>query len=101
MCCTSPPAALPTGIEQSLTNAVVAFDLDDGKLRWVKQLSRAGCGPFGSGFTSSPVLRTLATGNQVLLAGQKSGVVYGLDPDHGGDTLWQTKIGGGADSGRR
>jgi polyvinyl alcohol dehydrogenase (cytochrome) len=27
------------------------------------------------------------------LAGQKSGVVYGLDPDHGGDVLWQTKIG--------
>ena len=45
------------------------------------------------------MLRTLATGNQVLLAGQKSGVVYGLDPDHGGDTLWQTKIGGGAGTG--
>ncbi len=89
----------PTGIELSLTNAVVAFDLDDGKLRWVKQLSRADAGPLGGGFESSPVLRTLATGNQVLLAGQKSGVVYGLDPDHGGDTLWQTKIGGGAGTG--
>ena len=87
----------PRGIEQSLTDAVVAFNLDDGKLRWVKQLSRTDAGPFGSGFSSSPVLRTLATGNQVLLAGQNSGVVYGLDPDHGGDTLWQTKIGvGGA-----
>ena len=85
----------PTGIEQSLTDAVVAFNLDDGKLRWVKQLSRTDAGPFGSGFSSSPVLRTLATGNQVLLAGQNSGVVYGLDPDHGGDTLWQTKIGDG------
>ncbi|HEY4970355.1 MAG TPA: PQQ-binding-like beta-propeller repeat protein, partial [Steroidobacteraceae bacterium] len=41
----------------------------------------------------SPVLRTLATGNQVLLAGQKSGIVYGLDPDHGGEILWQTRIG--------
>jgi polyvinyl alcohol dehydrogenase (cytochrome) len=86
----------PTGLEQSLTNAVVAFNLEDGKLRWVKQLSRPDAGPIGSGFTSSPVLRTLATGNQVLVAGQKSGVVYGLDPDHGGDTLWQTKIGDGA-----
>lgn len=85
-----------TGIEQSLTDAVAAFALDDGKLRWVKQLSRPDAGTFGSGFTSSPILRTLATGNQVLLAGQKSGMVYGLDPDHGGDTLWQTKV---ADSG--
>jgi polyvinyl alcohol dehydrogenase (cytochrome) len=82
-----------TGIEQSLTDAVVAFDLGDGKLRWVKQLSRTDAGLFGSGFVSSPVLRTLASGNEVILAGQKSGVVYGLDPDHGGDTLWQTKIG--------
>jgi polyvinyl alcohol dehydrogenase (cytochrome) len=81
------------GIEQSLTDAVVAFDLADGKLRWVKQLVRPDAGTAGAGFSSSPVLRTLATGNQVLLAGQKSGVVYGLDPDHGGAILWQTKIG--------
>src|SRR3984957_19695692 len=83
----------PTGMEQSLTDAVVAFDLADGKLRWVKQLPRPEIGTAGAGFLSSPVLRSLATGNQILLAGQKSGVVYGLDPDHGGDVLWQTKIG--------
>src|SRR5258706_1686635 len=82
-----------TGVEQSLTDAVVAFDLADGKLRWVKQLVRPDAGTGLAGFSSSPVLRTLATGNQVLLAGQKSGVGYGLDPDHGGEILWQTKIG--------
>jgi polyvinyl alcohol dehydrogenase (cytochrome) len=82
-----------TGVEQSLTDAVVAFDLADGKLRWVKQLVRPDAGTGGAGFSSSPVLRTLATGNEVLLEGQKSGVVYGLDPDHGGQVLWQTKIG--------
>jgi polyvinyl alcohol dehydrogenase (cytochrome) len=89
----------PTGLEQSLTDAVVAFDLADGKLRWVKQLSRLDAGAGGAGFTSSPILRTLATGNQILVAGQKSGVVYGLDPDHGGDTLWQTKLGDSGASG--
>jgi polyvinyl alcohol dehydrogenase (cytochrome) len=88
-----------TGLVQSLTDAIVAFDLAEGRLRWVKQLVRPDAGAYGSGFASSPVLRTLATGNQVLLAGQKSGVVYGLDPDHGGDILWQTKIGDGAGSG--
>ena len=82
-----------TGLEQSLTDAVVAFDLTAGKLRWVKQLAGRDAGTSGAAFSSSPILRTLATGNQVLLAGQKSGVVYGLDPDHGGDILWQTKIG--------
>jgi polyvinyl alcohol dehydrogenase (cytochrome) len=82
-----------TGLEQALTDAVAAFDLADGKLRWVKQLNRPDAGTAGSGFASPPILRALATGNEVLLAGQKSGVVYGLDPDHGGDTLWQTKLG--------
>jgi polyvinyl alcohol dehydrogenase (cytochrome) len=97
-----------SGLEQSLTDAVVAFNLADGKLRWVKQLTQpnvgAGAGLPGAGqpgavhtgaagFLSSPVLRTLASGNQILFAGQKSGAVYGLDPDHGGEILWQTRIG--------
>src|SRR5271156_3218996 len=81
-----------TGLEQSLTDAVAAFDLSDGKLRWVKQLSVKGEAA-SSGFLSSPILRTLSTGNQIILAGQMSGVVYGLDPDHGGEILWQTRIG--------
>ncbi len=85
-----------SGAEQSLTDAVAAFDMADGKLRWVKQLVRSEAGPGGAAFTSSPILRTLATGSQVLLAGQRSGVVYGLDPDHGGEILWQTKIGDNA-----
>ncbi|HZE43104.1 MAG TPA: PQQ-binding-like beta-propeller repeat protein [Steroidobacteraceae bacterium] len=81
-----------TGVEQSLTDAVAAFDLSDGKLRWVKQLTVPGrVAP--SGFSSAPILRTLASGNEIVLAGQMSGVVYGLDPDHGGEILWQTRIG--------
>jgi polyvinyl alcohol dehydrogenase (cytochrome) len=80
-----------TGFEQSLTDAVVAFDLNDGKLRWVKQLSVKG-DTVSSGFASSPILRTLGSGNQIILAGQMSGIVYGLDPDHGGEILWQTRI---------
>ena len=84
-----------TSVEQSLTDAIAAFDLEDGRLRWVKQLTRSGELPLSS-FLSSPVLRTLSTGNQIILAGQKSGVVYGLDPDHGGEILWQTHLGGSA-----
>jgi polyvinyl alcohol dehydrogenase (cytochrome) len=81
-----------TGLEQSLTDAVAAFDLSDGKLRWVKQLMVKGEAA-SSGFLGSPILRTLSTGNQIILAGQMSGVAYGLDPDHGGEILWQTRIG--------
>jgi len=81
-------------VGSALTNAVVAFDLADGKLRWVKQLLRADAAA-ASGFGSSPVLRTLASGNEILLAAQKSGDIYGLDPDHGGAILWQTRVAGG------
>src|SRR5258708_238882 len=80
-----------TGVEQSLTDAVVAFDVADGKLRWVKQLVRPDAAAGGAGFSSSPVLRTLATGNQVLLAGQKARVVYRLDPHPRGLNLLSDK----------
>src|SRR6202789_27170 len=87
-----------TGIEQSLTDSIAAFALNDGKLRWVKQLKVMGQTGI-SGFTSSPVLRTLASGNEVILTAQHSGVVYGLDPDHGGEILWQGRPGGADASG--
>jgi polyvinyl alcohol dehydrogenase (cytochrome) len=35
----------------------------------------------------------------VLLAGQKSGVVYALDPDNKGALLWQTRVGKGGTNG--
>jgi polyvinyl alcohol dehydrogenase (cytochrome) len=34
-----------------------------------------------------------------LLAGQKSGVVYALDPDRKGEILWQTRVGKGGTNG--
>ncbi len=82
-----------TGLELSLTDSIAAFALNDGKLRWVKQLKVIGQ-TASSGFTSPPILRTLASGNEVILAAQLSGVVYGLDPDHGGEILWQGKPAG-------
>jgi polyvinyl alcohol dehydrogenase (cytochrome) len=82
-----------TGIEQSLTDSIAAFGLNDGKLRWVKQLTAKG-ELAASGFTSPPVLRTLGSGNEIILAGQLSGLVYGLDPDHGGEILWQSRLKG-------
>ncbi len=77
------PAAQPTA------DAVVAVDLLDGKVRWAKQLLDADGDR--SGFTSSPILRSLPSGAQVILAGQQSGIVYALDPNRAGEILWQTK----------
>jgi polyvinyl alcohol dehydrogenase (cytochrome) len=77
------PTAQPTA------DAVVAVNLLDGKVRWAKQLLDAD--GERSGFTSSPILRSLASGEQIILAGQQSGIVYALDPNRAGEILWQTK----------
>lgn len=80
-----------TAGNQALADAVLALDLNEGQVRWAKQFPRpdkVGAADFGG----SPILRTLADGKQLILAGQKSGIVYALDPDHGGEVLWQTKV---------
>ncbi len=60
------------------------------------QAGRAGC-PLKVGpdfdFGSSPILATVG-GRDVVVAGQKSATVYGMDPDTG-HLLWKTKVGGG------
>jgi polyvinyl alcohol dehydrogenase (cytochrome) len=93
------------------TDAIVAFDLDTGGMRWVKQMTaddgwnfscinpaKSSC-PSAAGedmdFGSSPVLRDLPGGKSLLIAGQKSGIVHALDPDNQGAILWQTRIGRG------
>jgi len=46
-------------------------------------------------FGATPVLMTLKGGKQVLVAGQKSGVVYGLDARTGA-LIWKTQLGVGS-----
>jgi polyvinyl alcohol dehydrogenase (cytochrome) len=90
------------------SDAVLAFDMDTGKLLWAKQLTEndvfnlvcvgEGCGEHaGPDFDigSSPILAALPDGKRLLLVGQKSGVVYALDPDNKGQIVWQTRVGKG------
>ncbi len=94
------------------TDAIIAFDLTTGKRLWVRQKTpndvfnfgcldprHINCGN-GPGpdvdFGSSPILEDLGDGHRVLLAGQKSGVMFGLDPDNGGKELWQVRVGHGS-----
>ena len=73
-----------------MADAIVALDLTDGRVRWVKQLPVQDAAATGA-FDGPPIFRTLATGKQILLAAQESGFVYALDPDRAGEILWQTK----------
>lgn len=93
-----------------LSDSVVALDLATGRVVWSKQLTAGDtfsgscgrdaveCGP-DFDFGSSVVPVTLAGGRQLLLAGQKSGIVSGLDPDKKGEIVWQTRVGKGGTNG--
>ncbi len=50
-------------------------------------------------FGSAAMLLRAASGREILTAGQKSGVVYALDPDDGGRVLWMTRVGSGGVNG--
>jgi len=92
------------------SDAVLAFDLDTGSMRWSKQMNpdvwNFGCSQAGkvncpeapdrdTDIGASPILRSLPGGKDVLLIGQKLGFVYGIDPDRRGEILWKIQIGKG------
>ena len=96
------------------SDAIIAYDLDSGEKRWVSQQTRgdawnaacfvgiaginnANC-PEENGpdydFGANPILIKLPGGTDIVVGGQKSGDVIGIDPDSG-ETLWKTRIGRG------
>ena len=95
----------------STSDAVVALNMKTGAVVWTRQVTPgdvfSGCGTCvdegGRGpdydFASSAVLVSPDGGRDILIAGQKSGVVYGLDPDRQGAVVWQTRVAQGSSHG--
>ncbi len=92
-----------------LSDAIVAIEIATGRIAWSKQVTpgdayNSSCGtdkqncPDEGGpdydFGSSAILTQLPGGRDVLVAGQKSGMVYALDPENKGEIVWQTRIAG-------
>ena len=91
------------------TDAVMALNLDSGKILWSTQGTEkdawvVGCmrptplencpkdfGP-DQDFGSPPILRELPGGRTLLIAGQKSGNVWAYDPDKHGAMVWRTAL---------
>jgi polyvinyl alcohol dehydrogenase (cytochrome) len=96
------------------SDAILAFDLEDGNLRWKFQATEndifltgcmfepdgPNCPPSWSVFAdydfgASVVIAQRSDGRDILLAGQKSGVLWALDPDDNGRLIWQRDVGPG------
>jgi polyvinyl alcohol dehydrogenase (cytochrome) len=93
------------------SDSVLAMDLTSGSVQWSHQATpgdafnsacilpdESNCplakGP-DSDFASPPILVDLSRGKRLLVLGQKSGMVYALDPDNGGRQAWSTRVGMG------
>ncbi|PWU08026.1 MAG: cytochrome C oxidase Cbb3 [Terriglobia bacterium] len=89
------------------SDAIAALDLASGRIVWSRQTLpgdayNSSCGtdkqscPVENGpdydFGSSAILTRVPGGREILLAGQKSGMVYALDPDKQGEIVWQVRI---------
>jgi polyvinyl alcohol dehydrogenase (cytochrome) len=98
------------------SDSVIALDLDTGAMRWVFQALandawNGSCdvaqAPFncprenGQDYDigASIIIGKLANGRDVLLAGQKSGQVFALDPDKQGKLIWRTRVSAGGRNG--
>jgi polyvinyl alcohol dehydrogenase (cytochrome) len=111
------------------SDAIVAFDLATGKIRWINQILPdvwiLGCSPPPPGiaapsapaaeeaptasnpncprdvgpdfdFSASPALVTAASGRDLLVVTQKSGVGFALNPDKRGKLVWEYRWGRGS-----
>ncbi|MBM70736.1 MAG: dehydrogenase [Haliea sp.] len=93
------------------SDAILALSLADGSIVWSQQMTvgdawnmgceteeRINCPPEDGpdyDFGAATLLATTSEGRDLVLAGQKSGDVYALDPARGGAIVWQKKLGRG------
>jgi len=93
-----------------MSDSVFALELATGRIVWSRQtlpgdVWTSGCAQRGDcpgpdhDYGSSVLLEKLDNGRDILLAGQKSGVVYALDPEKKGEILWQVRVGKGGVNG--
>lgn len=106
----SPPAT-------EFSDSVLAIDMTSGKIKWHRQQTEndiwngtcrrsdreaAACPDAEApdvDFSVSPVLVKAANGRSMLIAGNKSGMIWALDPDRQGAAIWQQQAGKGSSGG--
>lgn len=108
-----------SGPHHSAGDAIIAMSLDTGKIVWMNQRTindisiggcrdpkkpkRPNCPPRAVGpdvdFGASPMLVRLPNGRDLIVAGQKSGIAWGMDPNIEGEIVWSYKAGRGGPMG--
>jgi polyvinyl alcohol dehydrogenase (cytochrome) len=96
-------------VAEPTSDSLMALDPNTGAIKWSKQFTTGdvfGCRPGSpnclekSGpdfdFGTPAMLATRNDGTDVILLGQKSGLVYAVDPDKQGELLWQYRAGEGS-----
>lgn len=96
------------------SDAVLAMDIDTGEIVWSAQLTKddawnGACSrntpncPEENGpdydIGAAPILTRDENGREVILVGQKSGMVYALDPANDGALIWEQRAGSGGTMG--
>jgi polyvinyl alcohol dehydrogenase (cytochrome) len=94
---------------QPTADAIVAFNPVTGAIEWIKQLTAGdvfGCRAGGANCGEKPgpdfdigtpaMLVVRDERRDMIVAAQKSGVAYALDPDKEGDIIWQYRAGQGS-----
>jgi polyvinyl alcohol dehydrogenase (cytochrome) len=114
------------------SDSLVAFDLDTGRIRWVRQITEndiwngscrqpnreaAVCPDKDApdfDFTGSPLLfapplfpvwndpctwNLQRPGCQLIVVGNKTGIIFGFDPDASGQIVWERRVARGSSSG--
>jgi polyvinyl alcohol dehydrogenase (cytochrome) len=100
-----------------VSDSLIALDMNTGQVRWAHQVTEndiwngscrlpnreaAACPDKDApdfDFTGSPLLVDVGSGRQFIVVGNKSGVIFGFDPDERGKIVWQRRVAGGGSGG--
>ena len=100
-----------------VSDSLVALDLNTGQVRWAHQVTEndiwngscrlpnreaAACPDKDApdfDFTGSPLLVDVGGGRQLIVVGNKSGIIFGFDPDNRGKIVWQRRVANGGSGG--
>jgi polyvinyl alcohol dehydrogenase (cytochrome) len=99
------------------SDSIIAYDMDTGARRWVFQATKSDIWNYACGrksancdfpgeyhspdfdFGATSMLVKKPDGKELVIAGQKSGVVWALDPDDNGKLVWSNRVGRGSANG--